>query len=292
MKLVTIDAREVAGRPGVLLDSGQVLDLTAAPASLDESQWIPQSTISILAAGERGLEHARDLVLRAGQYPDNFQARGALTSLLGTALMIPMRRPGLILVSDSLHGSGGRTFIKNPNAALAHGATIRLRGREPVIATPLLAAVVCRELYFADAAKALGAIAAWTLAVELGPEPLTALSAGDWHVQTAARQFPGSLVLGPALVTDDEIEAPELIAAEITVNAVVTASSAIGRTRQSFADHVAALSRSFALRPGDVVAVAAPANGAAAQKLHPGDRCRVSFGPHMELAFALAVTSG
>ena len=54
MKLVTIEAREVAGRPGVLLDGGVILDLSAAPGSLSASQWVPQSTISILAAGERG----------------------------------------------------------------------------------------------------------------------------------------------------------------------------------------------------------------------------------------------
>ena len=43
MKLVTIDAREVAGRPGVLLDGGVILDLSAAPGSLSVSQWVPHS---------------------------------------------------------------------------------------------------------------------------------------------------------------------------------------------------------------------------------------------------------
>ena len=62
MQLVTIDAREVAGRPGVLLDSGDILDLTAAPVTLAESQWIPQSVVSILVAGEEGREHAMRLV--------------------------------------------------------------------------------------------------------------------------------------------------------------------------------------------------------------------------------------
>ena len=52
MKLVTIDAREVAGRPGVLLEDGNILDLTAAPSTLSQSQWIPQSVVSILAAGD------------------------------------------------------------------------------------------------------------------------------------------------------------------------------------------------------------------------------------------------
>ena len=41
MKLLTIDSREVSGRPGALLTSGEVLDLAASPSTLSESQWIP-----------------------------------------------------------------------------------------------------------------------------------------------------------------------------------------------------------------------------------------------------------
>jgi hypothetical protein len=34
MKLLTIDSREVTGRPGALLDTGEILDLVAAPSSM------------------------------------------------------------------------------------------------------------------------------------------------------------------------------------------------------------------------------------------------------------------
>ena len=47
MKLLTIDSREVTGRPGVLLDSGDILDLAAAPSTLNESQWIPHSVVML-----------------------------------------------------------------------------------------------------------------------------------------------------------------------------------------------------------------------------------------------------
>ncbi|MDH3978679.1 MAG: hypothetical protein OEU86_09195, partial [Gammaproteobacteria bacterium] len=62
MKLLTIDSREVAGRPGVLLDSGDILDLAVAPTTLSESQWIPQSVISVIAAGDSGYEGVNRLI--------------------------------------------------------------------------------------------------------------------------------------------------------------------------------------------------------------------------------------
>ena len=89
MKLVTIEAREVAGRPGVLLDGGVILDLSAAPGSLSASQWVPQSTISILAAGERGLAHAESLISLADEHEERLREDGALLKLTATALMAP-----------------------------------------------------------------------------------------------------------------------------------------------------------------------------------------------------------
>ncbi|MDP7041622.1 MAG: hypothetical protein QGF91_03115, partial [Gammaproteobacteria bacterium] len=146
MKLVTIDAREVAGRPGVLLDTGTILDLTAAPGSLSASQWIPQSTISILAAGERGLEHTQSLVEQVGESEARLRQDGALSSLAGTALMAPIRRPGLILISQAERDGFSARFIKSPNTAVGHAAQIRMHGQKELVAHPMFAAVLGRPL--------------------------------------------------------------------------------------------------------------------------------------------------
>ena len=41
MRLVTIDCREIGGRPGVMVGDDEILDLAGAPRTLEESQWIP-----------------------------------------------------------------------------------------------------------------------------------------------------------------------------------------------------------------------------------------------------------
>ncbi len=151
MKLVTIDSREVAGRPGVLLDNGTILDLAAAPGSISASQWVPQSTISILAAGDRGLEHARSLVELTGDYAERLRRDGALLRLSATALMAPMRRPGLILISHVLEDGTPASFIKSPNTAVAHASMVRMGGESELVANPMFAAVLSKPLYRADA---------------------------------------------------------------------------------------------------------------------------------------------
>ena len=158
MKLVTIDAREVAGRPGVLLDSGQILDLSAAPGSLETSQWIPQSTVSILAAGQRGLDHAQELVELTEEGMERLISRGAISALEGTPLMTPVRRPGLMLVSHRLEDGRAASFIKSPNTAVGHGETVAMHGREALIANPMFAAVLGRPLYQADKDEALATL--------------------------------------------------------------------------------------------------------------------------------------
>ncbi len=92
MKLLTIDSREVTGRPGVLLDSGDILDLATAPSTLSESQWIPHSIVSVIAAGRDGLERVARLVAGAEQADrQQLLEAGTLLPYSGTALLAPVR---------------------------------------------------------------------------------------------------------------------------------------------------------------------------------------------------------
>jgi Fumarylacetoacetate (FAA) hydrolase family len=289
MKLVTIDAREVAGRPGVLLDGGMILDLSAAPGSLSASQWIPQSTISILAAGERGLAHASQLVTLAGEQEARMRQSGALLKLTSTALMAPMRRPGLMLISHVLSDGTATSFIKSPNTAGAHAAVVAMHGRETLIANPMFAAVLRKPLYQAGRAAVEAAIGAWTLAVDLSPVYTDPDDAADWREYVSSRQFPGSMPIGPALITVDELENPGSIPASIKVNGVETWSGLICPPTVDCVERLETLTRNYAFSPGDVVAFSTADDSPSSprQQLKPGDVFSVAVGRAMELGFQL-----
>ncbi len=289
MKLVTIDAREVAGRPGVLLDSGHVLDLSAAPGSLNTSQWIPQSTISILAAGERGIEHAQGMVALADEQRAELQDRGAITSFPGTALMTPMRRAGLILVSYTLGDGAATSFIKSPNTAVGHAVKVPMHGHSILIANPMFAAVLGKPLYQADAGLAEAAVSAWTLVIDLSPDMAEPESAEEWRQYTAARQFPGSMPMGPALVTTDELSEPGDIVARARINGVEVWSGIMCPPANECITRLAELSHEFAFSPGDVIAFATAEDSSSSprQKLEAKDVFSIDAGGVMELGFEL-----
>ena len=289
MKLVTIDAREVAGRPGVLLDGGLILDLSAAPGSLSASQWVPQSTISILAAGERGRKHAGQLVALVDEQADRLRQSGALLKLTSTALMAPMRRPGLILISHILSDGSAASFIKSPNTAGPHAAVVGMHGQSVLVANPMFAAVVSKPLYQADRAAVENAIAAWTLAVDLSPVYTDPENASDWRNYVAARQFPGSMPMGPALITVDELENPGAVHATVKVNGVETWAGLICPPVVDCVERLVALTRDYAFSPGDVIAFATADESPSSprQKLQAGDVFSVAAGRFMELGLQL-----
>jgi hypothetical protein len=289
MKLVTIEAREVAGRPGVLLDGGVILDLSAAPGSLSASQWVPQSTISILAAGERGLAHAQSLIALADGQAERLSADGALLKLTSTALMAPMRRPGLMLISHVLSDGAAASFIKSPNTAVGHASVVPMHGHAELIANPMFAAVLNRPLYQADSEAVEAAIAAWTLTVDLAPNRPEPQDADDWREYVAARQFPGSMPMGPALVTVDELANPGAVPAQVTINGVDTWAGLICPPVVDCVQRLTALSQDYAFSPGDVIAFATALDSPSSprQKLKSADVFSISAAAGMELGFQL-----
>ena len=124
MKLLTIDSRDNAGRPGVMLDNSYILDLGAAPDTLAESHWVPHSVVSVLAAGGDGVDRLRELVLKVAAQPAAERARliedGVILPFATTKLLAPVRRPGLILIADP---DDSTEFIKSPNTAVGNAAS-------------------------------------------------------------------------------------------------------------------------------------------------------------------------
>ncbi len=284
MKLLTIDSREVTGRPGVLLDSGDILDLAAAPSTLAESQWIPHSVVSVIASGKDGLDRIARLIA-AAEKADRQQLLqvGALLPYAGTALLAPVRRPGLVLIIDP----DGAGFIKSPNAAVGSAATVTIPSAniDHLWGIPMLALVIGRQIFKASEAEADEAIAGYTLLIDLcGQEPGVASGETARNKHIESRQFPGASPIGPAILTRDEIRDPGDAVASIRINNVEVGSGSLWPEGNEGGRLLAGLSQRYGFRPGDLVAFGPAADDAGTpRKLRPGDRFCVACPGLIEL---------
>lgn len=295
MQLLTIDSREVAGRPGLLLPDGWILDLRAAESTLSQAQWRPQSVISILVAGEAGRERAQALLDGAVDPVRRTELKqaGALLPFAGTALMTPLRRPGLMLVADSRVAGPDEprpaAYIKGPGTATADGSTVMLPAlpEARIHARAMPAVVLSRPLFRADAAAAAEAIGAWTLVIDISlAEPAADADAASWRRYLDSKQFPGAFPCGPALITQDEFLAVDRIAVGLAVNGVAGDSGELALSEVPAL--LAALSRRYGFRPGDLVAFAdAGAGGSAGRPLCAGDQLLATLDDRLRLAVSL-----
>lgn len=287
MKLLTIDCREVTGRPGVLLPNGDILDLAAAPSTLSESQWIPHSIVSVLAAGSDGLERVARLVSAADEGGAGGRAQlhrdRVLLPFEGTALLPPIRRPGLVLVVSA----DGTTYLKSPNTATGNQSKIDIPWNDdaPPVCSGMLAAVIGRPFYRASAAQASEALAGFTLVLDLSiAAPGDAAPAADWRRYYESKQFPGACPIGPAIVTADEFGAPHARTTQLLINDVELAAGPAYIHAQALPERMATLSQRYGFRPGDLVCFE-PDGGQQARecRLHAGDRVSWSVPGLMEL---------
>ena len=289
MKLLTIDSREVTGRPGVLLDNGDILDLAVAPSTLSESQWIPHSVVSVIAAGRDGVERIARLIAAAEQ-ADRQQLRqaGALLPYSGTALMAPIRRPGLVLIIDSQQSG----FIKSPNAAIGNDATVNIpwADADTLWGIPMLAMVLGRQIFRASESEAKEAIAGYTLMIDLsGREPGAIDNRAERCKQIETRQFPGASPIGPTIVTCDEFQDPAGATASVRINDIEVGTGSLWPEGDDSARLLSGLSQRYGFRPGDLVAFEPSADGVGApRKLHPGDRFSVGYPGVIELDVTIA----
>ena len=285
MKFVTIDCREIGGRPGVILSDDDILDLTAAPSTLDQSQWIPYSVVSVLAAGQEGLDRAALLAnsfeSKSVEEREALRRDGVLLPWSGTALLPPVRRPGLVLVIDR----DDRAYIKSPNTAVANGARVVMPWNHdaPLQCAGMLSVVIGKNLYRADRADASAAIAGYTLVAGL-----TAPATDDFHRYVESQQFPGANPMGPAIVTKDELGDPSDGVMRLKLNDVEVGSEAAYAYADDIVPRVAALSLRYSFRPGDLICFepreTSPLRG---HPLHPGDNVEVVLGDCMSLAFGV-----
>ncbi|MEO8443809.1 MAG: fumarylacetoacetate hydrolase family protein [Gammaproteobacteria bacterium] len=286
MRLVTLDSREVGGRPGIALPSGEILDLAAAPSGLTAAQWRPHSVVSVLAEGEEGAARVARLVEEHDRASESqrqeWRQSGRLLPGQGTRLMPPIRRPGLLLmVTDA---GGQVSYVKNPNSAAGPDASIAMPAGadQPLYMLAMVGIVLGRPLFRGTPVQAERAIAALTLVGDLGTAPGKPGASQDW---AASRQFPGASVIGPALLTVDELRAPAAAQVQLRVNGrPVGAGSSMPDIRRAAA-LVAELSSRYAFRPGDVVGITA---GIPEFELPAASRVSMTLGSLLQLDFATA----
>lgn len=284
MRLVTLDGREVGGRPAVSLPSGEILDLTTAGDTLGTSQWRPQSVVSVLAEGEEGAARVARLVaeIDSASAPQRQQWRavGRLLPAGGTELMAPVRRPGLLLMVQLDAGGLPDAYIKNPNAAVGPDARIAMPANrdDPLYGLAMPGLVLGRPLHAGTVEQAARAIAAITLIADLG------VSAWS-HTEPAGRQFPGACVIGPCIVTLDEWPDRVVPGPAVTVNSHSIGSRVPDLSLQNAAELLARLSASYAFRPGDIVALS---SGSGHFKVGRGDRACVAINSNFELRFTVS----
>lgn len=289
MHLVTIDSREVSGRPGVLTDGGEILDLIAAPSTLTEAQWLPHSVISVLAAGEEGTDRIAGLLARL-QEPEvtaRLRATGALLPLAGTRLMAPVRRPGLILLTGMAAPEPGEpspvSYIKSPHTAIGPGQTLTPPwSQQEGLAAGLQLGVVLRSpLHQASEQEAAAAMAAVTVVIDVSLPIPAGLGLASWRRYIDSKQFPGACPMGPALVTLDQFEAQSQLRLSMNINGVAGEQLAVNLAE--LPARIAALSRRYGFRPGDLIGFGGEPPPAGGRSLRHGDRVVASLPGVMDL---------
>jgi 2-keto-4-pentenoate hydratase/2-oxohepta-3-ene-1,7-dioic acid hydratase in catechol pathway len=241
-----------------------------------------------LAAGDNGRERVGRLIDAAedatGPDRDLLRSTGVVLPFSGTALMPPVRRPGLVLVVNPTTDG----YIKNPNAAVANGASVQVpwAGRDGVMATGMLCVVIGRPLFRADRDEAEEAIAGYTLLIDLSANaPASDASARDWRQYLESKQFPGACPMGPVIVTRDEIRDPISLGATVRLNGVEVAAGKFYSGNPAIGDLLADLSGRYGFRPGDLVALEPSLDDGPgkSRSLAPGDRFSIAFDGLSEL---------
>ncbi|WP_322013637.1 fumarylacetoacetate hydrolase family protein [Paraburkholderia sp. J12] len=284
MKLVTIDAG-IAGAPGAILRSGEILHLARAalPGSLEA--WLPGSLREILAAGEAGLAIVRQIVQRVEAMEhtprERLRAAGTLTGA-ATPLLAPIPRPGLVLAAGLAYRShlaemAGTPapphptgFLKSPHSIAAPDTPVILPpdADRQVDYEGELAVVFGRTCHGVTAQTALDYVGGYTVANDLSArdwvravwearEPWQARTA--WEVNIMGKQFDGFTPLGPALVTSDEIPDPALLQLTTRLNGEVMQQASVSDLIFDVAHTIAHFARWYTFEPGDVLLTGTPA---------------------------------
>lgn len=157
-------------------------------------------------------------------------------------------------------------FLKAGSALCGHGASIALPPRaERVDHEAEVAVIIGKPAKDVQAAEALSYVAGYSLALDM-----TVRGKQD---RSMRKSCDGFAVVGPALVTADEIADPARIAFELSVNGEVRQASDTSLLIRSIPQLIEMCSAFYTLLPGDVIMTGTPAG---VGPVISGDRVEVS----------------
>jgi 2-keto-4-pentenoate hydratase/2-oxohepta-3-ene-1,7-dioic acid hydratase in catechol pathway len=137
-------------------------------------------------------------------------------------------------------------FLKAGSSLIGCGEPVRLRLPERLTHHEIeLAVVIGREASNVAASEALARVAGYAIALDMtvrGPEDRSFRKSVDTYS-----------VLGPWMVTVDEIADPQRLALELSVNGTVRQSANTSEMILPIAEQIAWASRFYTLQPGDVI---------------------------------------
>lgn len=284
MKLVTIH-NAPGGAAGVLLASGDIVNipLAARPGTIEA--WVPATVRGILEAGRDGLDIVRRLLARIealGPSERNALRAGGILLPPGTPLLAPIPEPRLLLAAGLAYHqhlkemsgtpvpSKPTAFMKSVNSITGPGADVSIPVQAPahVDYEGELAIVFGAHCHRATPEQARAAIAGYTAANDISArdwvfDVFKATEAWEarttWEVNIMGKQMPGFTPLGPALVTADEFADIASARLETRLNGQVMQSVTFDDLIFDMGQTVSYLSQWYEFRPGDVLLTGTPA---------------------------------
>jgi 2-keto-4-pentenoate hydratase/2-oxohepta-3-ene-1,7-dioic acid hydratase in catechol pathway len=160
-------------------------------------------------------------------------------------------------------------FLKSPSAI----AGARHALRYPAIAERVdpeveLAVVIGRRCHELTEAEAMSAVVGYVVFCDTGSRDISAL---DNNRMDRAKGFDTFALIGPALVTKDEIRDPHDLGIRFWINGELTQDGTTAQMGHTIPEQLAWLTQSMTLRPGDVLSTGTPPG---VRSIRPGDRIR------------------
>lgn len=305
MKLVSFSQLDGRPRLGAILEDrrgARVCDLTNASEGYRRTQEqggfvLPADMVEFLATGESGLMLARNVLTWAAH-------TGFATAPLDSVrLVAPVPRPPKLLALAGNYQEhiveGGGTAVDKTKVVpmLFMKPTTSLAGQSQPLALPRaisqtvdweleVAVVIGRQAKYVSAATALEHIAGYTIFNDISSRSLEITKT---RAQSRPRdQFfdwlngkwqDGFGLMGPYLVTRDEIPDPQNLRLRLSVNDEIRQDGSSAQMIFTIAETIAWASTLFTLEPGDVIATGTPSGvgSASGTFLKAGDVLRAEI---------------
>jgi len=256
-----------------IIEDGKVLDVTKALTAIPEQRWPIGQGDPLIANFKRVLTAAKKLMPRAKRKP-----------LSKVRLLAPVPNPSKIIgapinyndhIAESIADPGiahGRTniqkgigewglFLKANSSLIGFGEQIRLRWPERRNDHEVeLALVIGKRGNKIPKEKALGYVCAYSIGLDMtvrGPE-----------LQCFRKSIDTYSVLGPWLVTADEIDDPNNLDLSITVNGELRQNSNTKYLVYNIQRLIEFASSMYTLHPGDILMTGTPSG---VSPVKPGD---------------------